>query len=201
MNAAHLLLALAWILFCGLHSLFAGLRWKAWMQVKMGGHFRYYRLYYTVFAFLSLGLVVAYQLQIDSPLLLQGSQWLRAAGIATTLAGLLIMAVCIRKYFMHLSGLKSLYLNDDQAANQLQITGIHRYVRHPLYSGTFLAIWGLWLLFPTLALLIANFVITGYTLLAIRWEEQKLVQEFGDAYRQYRRQVPKLVPLPGKSMQ
>lgn len=201
MNTAHLLLVLAWILFCALHSLLAGLRWKAGMQKIMGSHFRYYRLYYTLFAFLSLGLVVAFQLGIDSPLLLQPGTLLSVAGVLTTVAGLVIMAVCIRKYFMHLSGLKSLYLNDDQAANPLQISGIHRYVRHPLYSGTFLAIWGLWLLFPTLSLLLANGVITAYTLLAIRWEEQKLVQEFGDAYRQYRRQVPKLLPMPGKTMQ
>ncbi len=100
---------------------------------------------------------------------------------------------------MSLSGLKSLYLNDEQAANQLQVSGIHRFVRHPLYSGTFLAIWGLWLLVPQLSLLVANIIITAYTLLAIGWEEKKLEAEFGDSYRLYKQQVPKLIPLPGKS--
>lgn len=112
--------------------------------------------------------------------------------------GIAIMAICIRKYFLHLSGLKSLYLNDEQAANQLQITGIHRFVRHPLYSGTFMAIWGLWLLVPRLSLLLANLVITAYTLMAIAWEEQKLEAEFGDSYRRYKKEVPRLIPLRGK---
>jgi protein-S-isoprenylcysteine O-methyltransferase Ste14 len=102
------------------------------------------------------------------------------------------MLVCIRKYFVSLSGLKSLY--QEEPAAELMITGIHRYMRHPLYSGTFLAIWGLWVLWPSASLLIANAVITIYTLLAIRLEEEKLVAEFGDQYRLYQQKVPKLIP-------
>jgi protein-S-isoprenylcysteine O-methyltransferase Ste14 len=74
------------------------------------------------------------------------------------------------------------------------ITGIHRYMRHPLYTGTFLAIWGAWVLFPFLSLLLSNAVITGYTLLAIRLEEEKLVAAFGDDYKAYQQRVPKLLP-------
>jgi protein-S-isoprenylcysteine O-methyltransferase Ste14 len=43
-------------------------------------------------------------------------------------------------------------------------------------------------------LLITDFIITVYTLLAIRLEEEKLVAEFGDQYRRYQRSVPKLIP-------
>lgn len=166
------------------------------MQRLMGRQFRLYRLYYTLFAFLTLGILVWYHLIIDSPLVFGPTWWTRSLGILVGIGGMVVMAICIRKYFMHLSGLKSLYLNDEQAANQLQISGIHRYVRHPLYSGTFLAIWGGWLYYPVVALLIANSVITIYTLLAIEWEEQKLIREFGDSYIQYRKQVPKLIPNP-----
>jgi protein-S-isoprenylcysteine O-methyltransferase Ste14 len=67
-------------------------------------------------------------------------------------------------------------------------------MRHPLYLGTFLFLWGLWLLFPTVSLLLANIVITGYTLYAIRLEEEKLVAEFGEQYIRYQQQVPKLIP-------
>ena len=198
MIVQHLVLAILWVLFCALHSGFASLRWKDRMKQVMGVNFRYYRLYYTIFAFLSLGVVIGYQLAIASPFLFVVNWIAVGFGILLLISGVIVMGICIRKYFMHLSGLKSLYLNDDLAANQLQVTGIHRYVRHPLYSGTFMAIWGTWLLYPSLSLLIANTIITVYTTLAIGLEEQKLVAEFGDSYRRYQQQVPKLVPLPGK---
>lgn len=196
MNNGHFIILIGWILFCALHSLLASIAWKQVMQKIMGRQFRFYRLYYTLFAFLTLGILVWLHLEISSPLLFTTTWWTRLLGIAIGIGGIIVMAICIRKYFMHLSGLKSLYLNDEQAANQLQISGIHRYVRHPLYSGTFLAIWGAWLFYPSLELLIANSVITVYTLMAIEWEEQKLIREFGDSYVQYRRQVPKLIPNP-----
>jgi protein-S-isoprenylcysteine O-methyltransferase Ste14 len=67
-------------------------------------------------------------------------------------------------------------------------------MRHPLYTGTFLFIWGLWVLFPSLGLLITDSIITVYTVYAIRLEEAKLVAEFGEKYRHYQRTVPKLIP-------
>jgi protein-S-isoprenylcysteine O-methyltransferase Ste14 len=36
---------------------------------------------------------------------------------------------------------------------------------------------------------------TGYILLAIQLEEHDLVTFFGDAYREYRRTTPMLIPL------
>jgi protein-S-isoprenylcysteine O-methyltransferase Ste14 len=94
---------------------------------------------------------------------------------------------------MNLSGLRSLVIED--FSNELQITGIHKYTRHPLYLGTFGFIWGLFLLLPYLSLFIANIVITVYTLIGIRLEEQKLINEFGESYVKYRSTVPKLIPF------
>ena len=93
---------------------------------------------------------------------------------------------------MNLSGLRSLAIED--FSNELQITGIHKYVRHPLYLGTFMFIWGLFLVIPLLSLLIANVIITVYTLIGIELEEKKLLSEFGENYRLYRQTVPKLIP-------
>ena len=96
---------------------------------------------------------------------------------------------------MSLSGFKTLIQNDDeQGANELYIAGLHRYVRHPLYLGTFIFIWGLWIVVPTLSLLIANAIITIYTLIAIPLEEKKLIKEFGDAYKRYTETVPRIIP-------
>ncbi|RYF83316.1 MAG: isoprenylcysteine carboxylmethyltransferase family protein, partial [Chitinophagaceae bacterium] len=115
-----------------------------------------------------------------------------AAGYLVTITGFGIMLTCIRKYFMSLSGLRSLF--QETTYPELIISGIHRHVRHPLYLGTFLFIWGLNILFPYLSLVVANAVITIYTLIAIKFEEDKLVAEFGEQYVQYKKSVPKLIP-------
>jgi methanethiol S-methyltransferase len=113
-------------------------------------------------------------------------------GIIIAFSGLLIMCICILKYFMQLSGLKGLIEN--RMNNELMITGIHKIVRHPLYSGTFIFIWGLLVIFPVASLLITDTIITIYTLIGLRFEEMKLEKEFGEAYRLYKQNVPMLIP-------
>lgn len=188
----HILVAAVWIVYCVLHSVLASISIKKWVQQKAGKRFRYYRLFYTLFAFLSLAAVFYFQFSIESVYLFEPTFFSNLLGGITALVGFGLMLVCIKKYFLSLSGLKSLYQEAPSA--ELMIAGVHRYMRHPLYTGTFLFIWGLWLLFPSLSFLIADLVITVYTVYAIQLEEAKLVQEFGEKYREYQRNVPKLIP-------
>jgi protein-S-isoprenylcysteine O-methyltransferase Ste14 len=189
----HLTLALMWIAFCVLHSVLADTQIKKSIALKAPGLFKNYRFFYTLFAFVTLGIVVYYQVVLLSPLFYKANIFTIILGWAFSILGGLIMLICIKKYFLSLSGLKSL-VAEQIVANELRIDGIHRYVRHPLYLGTFLFIWGLFLLLPYLSLLIANFVITTYTLYAIRLEERKLVDEFGEAYLIYKEEVPMILP-------
>lgn len=192
MLSHHITLGVLWILYCVLHSVLAGMGVKQQVQRWAGAGYRYYRLFYTLFSAIALAALLYYQFAFFSPKLYQPNVPITVFAALVSIAGLMTMIVCIKKYFLSLSGLKSLF--QESPASELMITGIHRYVRHPLYSGTFLTIWGVWMLFPTWSLLIANVVITLYTLFAIRLEEEKLVTEFGDPYREYQRKVPKLIP-------
>ena len=103
------------------------------------------------------------------------------------------MIICIRKYFYELSGVQALE-NKPVETPTLQQTGLHKYVRHPLYFGTLLFVWGLFFLMPSLSNLIAVIAIAIYVLLGIHLEEQKLVLEYGEQYKQYTKRVPKLIP-------
>jgi protein-S-isoprenylcysteine O-methyltransferase Ste14 len=69
---------------------------------------------------------------------------------------------------------------------------IYRLVRHPLYLGFLLALWG----GPTMSIGHALFAgaLTVYILIAIQLEERDLVRELGERYVSYRKQVPMLVP-------
>jgi methanethiol S-methyltransferase len=188
----HVFLALFWILYVVLHSVLASVGVKKRMQAALGKNFKHYRLAYTVFAFLSLVAVVWYQVSIPTIHLYKPSFFLVIAGYLVTITGFGIMLTCIKKYFMSLSGLRSLL--QETTYSELIITGIHQHVRHPLYLGTFVFIWGLAVLFPYFSLVVANTIITVYTLIAIKFEERKLVAEFGEQYRQYQKTVPKIIP-------
>ncbi len=77
----------------------------------------------------------------------------------------------------------------------LRIEGIQRHVRHPLYLGTLLVVWGL---AGSPFGLCTAIGATVYILVGIRYEERDLVRRFGDRYGDYRRRVPMLFPWPGR---
>jgi protein-S-isoprenylcysteine O-methyltransferase Ste14 len=69
----------------------------------------------------------------------------------------------------------------------------YRLVRHPLMLGFIIAFWAV----PTMTAghLLFSIVMTGYILIATQFEERDLVAALGDDYRNYRREVPALLPL------
>ncbi len=93
---------------------------------------------------------------------------------------------------MQQSGLKKLFEN--KMSDELMTSGVHRIVRHPLYTGTFIFIWGLFILFPYASTLVTDAIITAYTLIGLRFEEKKLEKEFEIKYSEYKKQVPMLIP-------
>jgi methanethiol S-methyltransferase len=192
MVRSHIILAAGWVLFCALHSVFASAKFKQFAKSHMGDHYSFYRLYYTLFALASLAAIMIYLFTVNSYKLFIPTKATIISGSFIAGFGLTIMSVCIVKYFMQVSGLKGLLEN--RTNNELMITGVHKIVRHPLYGGTFIFIWGLLIIFPQLSLLIANTVITVYTLIGLRFEEKKLEREFGEAYKMYKQKVPMIIP-------
>jgi protein-S-isoprenylcysteine O-methyltransferase Ste14 len=133
---------------------------KTRIQEFMGRHYIYYRPLYAIFATLSLVLILWFQFSIESPRLISTTPLAYLPGILAALTGLIIMVICINKYFYELSGLQA--IQQPGAKNTLQQSGLHKHVRHPLYLGTLLFVWGLVLIFPFLNNLTAAAIITAY---------------------------------------
>ena len=103
-----------------------------------------------------------------------------AIGYLFVVLGLLLLVKgWFRIYFMH---------------DRLVTDGIYGLVRHPQYTGIFLAVFGQlvhWPTLPTLAL--APIIVFAYVRLAKR-EEARLAGQFGASYTEYRHRVPMFFP-------
>jgi protein-S-isoprenylcysteine O-methyltransferase Ste14 len=111
-------------------------------------------------------------------------------GIALTLAGLGV-AIWARRYLgSDWSG--RIAIREDQ---RLVRSGPYAIVRHPIYSGLVIAMIGTVVaLGEWRGLLAVPLIITAYTL-KIRMEERWLLEEFGEEYTRYRREVSAIVPF------
>jgi protein-S-isoprenylcysteine O-methyltransferase Ste14 len=72
--------------------------------------------------------------------------------------------------------------------------GIYARIRHPRYTGSFLAIVGACLLAATRVMWMVAGVWLALTLTAIAFEERELRVRFGAAYEEYCRRVPRFIP-------
>ncbi len=188
----HVILGLLWIIYCVVHSFFASTRVKIYLEKKSGYFFRYYRLSYSLFAAITLALLIYFQYKIQSVLLFNSSAIGNLALLLFVIPGFILMCMSIYKYFRLLSGIRSLY--HKKQTSVLRVDGIHQYMRHPLYSGTLLFLFGIFLIFPLLSNFISVCIIAMYVVAGVSLEERKLLLEFGDSYKIYRSKVPMLIP-------
>ena len=103
-------------------------------------------------------------------------------GFIFIIAGLILMA----------RGWRLIY--SAQKTDGLVVDGIYRYIRHPQYTGIFIALFGQLIHWPTVVTLILFPVIVGAYYYLARKEEKAMISKFGDAYRLYMQSVPMFFP-------
>ena len=198
-NGVLIILALA--AFAVVHSLTAGLGLKPWLKRRLGERVveGWYRLAYNVFSVITLlpvGVLlvllpdsVLYRIEGVGAVLLRLAQAVGALGLV---GALLVTDVWrftgIRQAVAYLRG-EPLPLPEPP----LVINGMYRFVRHPLYFFSLLALWSMPVM--TVNLLMFNIGATLYFVIGSRVEERRLVQSYGEAYRAYQQRVPGLIPL------
>lgn len=97
---------------------------------------------------------------------------------------------------LFIQGWRELYRAHEQ--NRLATDGLYALVRHPQYTGLFIALFGEGVVhWPTVfSITIFPLIVLAYVLLARR-EERKVIEQFGDEYREYQSRVPGFFPRMG----
>lgn len=198
MNLSYL--AIGWLAYASLHSLLAALSVKAWATRRYPRFAPWYRLAYNGLATVLLLPLLWATYAISGDWLWQWTglgAWL-ANGLALAAMGGLVLAS--GTYDMdEFLGTRALRERRTDAAEHdgFRISTPHRFVRHPWYALALVLIWTRDMNAP---LLVTAIAITLYFILGSWLEERKLEAHFGRAYRNYKEQVPGLVPLPWKRL-
>ncbi len=199
-NLEIFIYALLWISFGLVHSLLARASAKRILQPLFG---HAYRLSYNLFSALHIGLVI-----IGGQLVLGGNSVgfgfgneLAILATAAQWTGIVVIAFSLTQYDLgRFSGVTQLFRADNLTAEEepLHVTGMHRYVRHPLYLGAYLYLLG--------GAVNEFDMQTGlwgclYLLIGTWFEERSLVTQYGRAYIEYKEKVPAIFPFKGRALE
>jgi methanethiol S-methyltransferase len=188
-----LLLSFAWLLYGAIHSLMAGNLCKNLIVKILDKNAHFYRLIYNIIAFLSLIPVLYLQFSTEIVSLWQVSNHQQIIGKFICIFGAIIIATALEGYDLaEFSGIGFKKKNEEKI---LKTNGLLEYVRHPIYFGILLLIWGLFISDASTRSLAGAIAVTIYLLVGIYFEEKKLVSVFGEKYQKYQKQTPMLVPF------
>src|SRR5690349_20135605 len=101
----HIWLALLWIIFGLMHTIFASDNMKRFMQVVMQRSFKYYRLAYSILSVIMISYILFLNFTVSTIFLWKPPAFEEFISASTGITGLCVMSLCVRKYFFDLSGI------------------------------------------------------------------------------------------------
>lgn len=190
MNIFLILLSLA--LWGAVHSILASHFMKNMAQGFLGkGGMRLYRFGYNVFSVVSFAPVLYLVVSLeDQPLYQVPAPWSYVMLGGQALSLLLLLVAVLQTDTLSFIGLRQLF--EEEKPGQLVTRGLYTLVRHPLYLFSLTFLW----FSPTMSVntLVFNIGVTAYFIIGAYFEERKLLRDFGEAYAEYKRRTPFLIP-------
>jgi protein-S-isoprenylcysteine O-methyltransferase Ste14 len=175
------------------------LKVTAYLKKRLGDGYRYYRLVYNIAAIGTLIPLLGYGRPLKEQVLFVWGGPLLVIKITVLALAVALFILGAMKYDMlSFAGIRQIRSGNHYAVmsetGKIDASGILGLTRHPWYLGAILLVWsddsriyG--------STLIVNAILTLYIVWGTILEERKLVIEIGDAYRDYQKRVPMLLPL------
>lgn len=176
------------------HSWTASYSIKTFLENFFGaGIMRFYRLAYNLFA-LATFLPILWLARIlpDRTLYTVPAPWIYLFLLGQLVAAVGEVVGVLSTDVWSFVGLRQLISHPYLSEGKLVVSGLYKYIRHPLYTFGLLFIW----LTPLMTrnMLTVYIGATIYIIIGVYFEERKLLREFGDAYASYKVKTPMLLP-------
>jgi protein-S-isoprenylcysteine O-methyltransferase Ste14 len=186
---SEIILALLWLAYGFVHTALA----MNWVKNIFKGISKYYRLIYNGLAVILLLPILNYQFSIPSESLLEKSLLNQILGGLMMTSGLFLAYKALVSYDLaEFIGTKTLQpVQKPISFRQDELSSV---IRHPLYLGILVFLWGWFGFSGLLSSLVSAISLTVYIRIGIYFEEKKLVEQFGKVYQDYQQKVPMLIP-------
>jgi methanethiol S-methyltransferase len=185
-----------WIGYCALHSYLISIGFTDLMGRVMRNYYAFYRLLYVAISLALLIPLLDYTEGVETGRIITDEYPLSIVRYALTAGSLAVFFYAFFFDYDSLSffGIRQIlnYKKNAGPATDIRKKGLLGIMRHPMYFALIIYVWC-----QTFSVMdvVVNAVLTAYVLIGTKLEEKKLVREFGDAYTQYQREVPMLIPF------
>src|SRR5689334_15585404 len=174
------------------HSLLASTGIKDLFRRAFGNGFtKFFRLFYNLYAVISILPVLYLMLTLPDRNLYQASApYDYMMRVGQGLSVFFLFVAVFQTDILSFAGLRQ--LTEGEKTGKLVTSGLYGYVRHPLYTFSLAILW----FSPTVSVnsFVVYLALTIYVLIGIVFEERKLLREFGQEYAEYRAVTPMLIP-------
>jgi protein-S-isoprenylcysteine O-methyltransferase Ste14 len=195
----YLVLIILWAFWCFIHSGLISLSVSDYLEKRLGRNYRFYRLFYNLFAVITLIPPVFYTLSLKKHHLLSLDGYLAVAQwILLAFSAVLFICGAMKYDLRQFIGIRQIQSGKVHSSlsetGDLDTSGILNVTRHPWYLGAFLLVWA-----GNKEIYVSNLIVkvllSGYLLIGTVLEEKKLVAAYGDHYKDYQKKVSMLFPV------
>jgi len=183
------------------HSILASQAMKTAIRERVGdrAYYGFYRAFYNIVALITLIPIfwvlaenpggTVYTLDDRWAEVILVMEWVGRIGVVVAVLQIdALRFIGLRQIIAYFRG-TTLPLPDED----LTTAGLYRVVRHPLYLFSLFIVWSS--LSMNAATFALNLGITLYFLVGSIYEERRMVQGYGQSYRDYQAQVPWMIPM------
>jgi protein-S-isoprenylcysteine O-methyltransferase Ste14 len=181
---------LSWGIYFFLHSYLASVACKDWVDKHMPRLNYRYRMIYNGVSIVGLIPILYFLASTSSVFLFEKTTTLKYIALMLATWGIILVKTAFKTYNIR----EFIGTNKNESKSEFVKTGLLKYMRHPIYTGTILIIIGFWLFIPSILNLTTVLCVFIYLVFGIRLEEEKLINEFGEEYENFQQEVPMLFP-------